>query len=128
MRYMTLEEFETKWGKIGKYHGGTWYTASSGYIVTNGFVTNHTECQYSGWDGYLTAIGIKPIDPRDAVFKSYGWEYLAGSSERWYNSVSCVVYRASGEVWRGLVSTGIYVKTAEQAEYLCKLLGLTKKD
>jgi len=124
MAWMTLEEFKAKWGSSGKYHGGSWYLSSIGNIIANGVVPNTSESQYTAWDGFFTAVGCKPVDPRDAVFKAYGW---ANQDDKWShypgNRDIVRVRKSDGDVNCLLHYT---ILTAQQAEALCILMGLTK--
>lgn len=132
MKFMKQEELVGKRGQSGKYPGGTWYLSCGGDIIANGSIVSNDESKYTGWDAYLTAVGVEPIDPRDEVFNSYGFEFIpktpSTDNDRWVLENGTVVYKGSCDVYVRGIYTAITVKTAEQAEYLCKLLGLTNKE
>lgn len=135
--FMTLEEFKAKWGDYGTLPGGNSWEAIK-YIKcfdgkTEIIITRH-ESQFSGWDAYLSAVGCKPVDPRDAVFKSYGWTFQPESKQefaKWFytkDGQQWIVFAESGIVHK--VGRGIYENmaaiTAQQAEGLCAVMGLSK--
>lgn len=127
MAWMTLKEFKAKWGECGELPGGQRWRLFSGSDVCldgPGCVIATHESQYSGWDAYLTAVGCKPVDPRDAVFKAYGW---ANQDDKWShypgNRDIVRVRKSDGDVNCLLHYT---ILTAQQAEALCILMGLTK--
>lgn len=131
MKFMTQEEFETKWGNKGKtVRGTTWELDCRGDIRYEPSYGPGHESQYSGWDAYLSATGVLPPDPRDEVFKSYGFEFIpktpSTDNDRWVHGTGTVVYKGSCDVYVSGIYTAITVKTAKQAEYLCKLLGLQR--
>jgi len=69
MQFMTLEQFKSKWGVSGDYPGSSgmrqWRIDDDGDICLDDdrYITTH-ECQYSGWDAYLTAIAIQALNGR----------------------------------------------------------------
>lgn len=116
---MTLNEFKAKWGQRGLFHGGNWWIDHDSTVRVNFDSASH----YFHADSKLAALGCKPIDPRDAVFKAYGWKtcdlnayWLLGTWE---------VNRQTGRI-NNNIPCGITITTDAQAEALCILMGLTK--
>ena len=134
--FMTLEAFKAKWGTCGEYPSGKWRVSETvNHIVVDGsHCLSLHESQYTGWDAYLTAVGCKPVDPRDTVFKSYGWTFQPESKQefaKWFytkDGQQWIVFAESGIVHK--IGRGIYenmaVITAQQAEGLCAVMGLSK--
>jgi len=122
MVMMTLAAFELKWGKRGLFNGGNWWIGHDGTVRIDIFSAAH----YVHADSSLTALGCKPPDPpdpRDAVFKAYGWSNCElGWMYSYQPGNSITVRKCDGDINSMLYN----VTTAAQAEALCILMGLSK--